>query len=819
MSKDRVLIARADRSRTVRTSMAVSLAALLAMAGAAPAVARDVTVEDVLAMEGVGAVSFAPGGRVIVERLRPYRTIGQEVRPFLDDHDRSELLLVEREGAARPWYAQAGDKPAWLGSLSPSGRKAAIFWLEAGKVRLGVLAEGAAAPVPLEVAPQLLPHTKAPVWISEEELMVVETAAGEAPMYALDESGSLRTHPALARGDAMGLVAPVSVLNSGKAGANLPPPGGALVALRVDGSGRRVLAEGRFVQASRSPDGRYAVAMREAAFLPPDPARPLQHVILQLRDIVLVDLARGTSRVLCEGCDPGPSVPDWSPDGKALLLFDYGRTPARGEGLYRLALDGAMQAVAPDLVIGGDWARRNMKVAAAEHAGDGILMIGRPRDEPEARDDWYWVRPGAAPVKLTGQFGRVHRNLVATLDDGAALLVADNGLWRIGGAGAPVRIYAGTGTLEALTESDGYGAPITVRAPQFVTLRETLPDGTRTLRFVETATGRVRGVALPRDVKVIESDAQSGRAAILTRDGSLSLVAADAAPRRLLQVNAHLRDLLRPEIRKLVRKDRAGKQVVDWLILPASRKPGPIPLVVDLYPGAVQNEAESGYELPKLNTAYGPHMLLAHGYGVLSISVPLKQGEAGEPLADTGREVGLALDSVLATGLVDAKRLVLYGHSFGGYGTAAALATERRFAAAVAMAGPMNLASSYGQFDVRSERDTGRSLILFGASLSESGQAAMGTPPWVDPERYVRNSPVFQAGRIETPLLLIHGDMDYIAIGQAEEMFTALYRQGKDATLLRYWGEGHYFSRPRTIRDLDKRVPEWLAARLSDKAM
>lgn len=815
MSKERTVTPFALSLRGRRRPRSVGMLILAAFGIVAlPLNAREVSVDDILSMEGIGSVRFAPDGRIIVERFRPYRARGQEVLPFLNDRDRSELLLIDGERHAQPWFEQTATQPAWFASFSPSGRNAAVYWLNDGQVKLGLLARGATAPVSLPVSPQLLPSIKGPLWRSEDELIVIETAAGESPQSALDEAGSVRTHPMLLRGTAAAAVAPVTITNSGSTGDNRPAAGGELVSIRSDGS-RRVLAEGRFLHVSISPDRRYAMAMREGIYLAPNPIKPLDSVPLHLRDIVLVDLVGGSAKVLCEGCDPGQSPPDWSPDGKELLMFDYGRTAARVDGLYSLTLDGKVKPVAPELVVRGEWAPRLMKVAAAEYSGGGMFMIGSPRSDPQARDDWYWVESKSSPVKLSGQFERVSRNLVATLSGGEALLIADNSLWRISAARQAKRLLAGTGIIAAVGETDGFGAPITPRDPQFVTLRETAADGTQTLRFVDVSTGQVRSAILPRDVAVRSADARRARAVVLARDGTLSLITAGGPSRPLLSVNEHLRDLSRPDIQKLVRKDRNGTDVVDWLIMPATRRPGPTPLVVDLYPGRVQSNLESGYELPRLDSTYGPHMLLRHGYAVLRVSVPLKQAEAGEPLAQTGREVGLALDSVLATGLVDPQRLVLYGHSFGGYGTAATLVTEKRFAAAIAMAGPMNLTSSYGQFDVRMQRDIGASLGLSGAAISENGQFAMGAPPWTDPDRYVRNSPLFQSAKIETPLLLIHGDADYIAIGQAEEMFSALYRQGKNATLLRYWGEGHFFTRPRTIEDLDKRVPAWLAARIA----
>lgn len=53
-------------------------------------------------------------------------------------------------------------------------------------------------------------------------------------------------------------------------------------------------------------------------------------------------------------------------------------------------------------------------------------------------------------------------------------------------------------------------------------------------------------------------------------------------------------------------------------------------------------------------------------------------------------------------------------------------------------------------------------------------------------------SAVAHAARVETPLLLIHGEQDYrCPVGQAEELYTSLKRLGKPARLIRYPGSNH----------------------------
>ncbi len=44
--------------------------------------------------------------------------------------------------------------------------------------------------------------------------------------------------------------------------------------------------------------------------------------------------------------------------------------------------------------------------------------------------------------------------------------------------------------------------------------------------------------------------------------------------------------------------------------------------------------------------------------------------------------------------------------------------------------------------------------------------------------------------------MLIHGDDDFVDVGQPQELFNALQRQGKDSEFVRYWGEDHTYGSP-----------------------
>ena len=67
------------------------------------------------------------------------------------------------------------------------------------------------------------------------------------------------------------------------------------------------------------------------------------------------------------------------------------------------------------------------------------------------------------------------------------------------------------------------------------------------------------------------------------------------------------------------------------------------------------------------------------------------------------------------------------------------------------------------------------------------------------------------ANKVQTPVMLIHGDLDVIPIQQAEEFFTALYRQDKRAKFLRYQGEWHTIANRENVLDMWKRIGSWLS--------
>ncbi len=70
-------------------------------------------------------------------------------------------------------------------------------------------------------------------------------------------------------------------------------------------------------------------------------------------------------------------------------------------------------------------------------------------------------------------------------------------------------------------------------------------------------------------------------------------------------------------------------------------------------------------------------------------------------------------------------------------------------------------------------------------------------------------SPLTYVADVDTPLLMIHGDEDFVPIQQAEMFFTELLRRGNRARLVRYSGEGHTVSGRANVLDMWEQIFRW----------
>jgi dipeptidyl aminopeptidase/acylaminoacyl peptidase len=73
------------------------------------------------------------------------------------------------------------------------------------------------------------------------------------------------------------------------------------------------------------------------------------------------------------------------------------------------------------------------------------------------------------------------------------------------------------------------------------------------------------------------------------------------------------------------------------------------------------------------------------------------------------------------------------------------------------------------------------------------GQSRLSGSLWEARPEYIENSPLFYADRVETPLVIMHGDEDdAVPWYQSIELYLALRRNGKKAVFLQYRDEPHH---------------------------
>jgi dipeptidyl aminopeptidase/acylaminoacyl peptidase len=188
------------------------------------------------------------------------------------------------------------------------------------------------------------------------------------------------------------------------------------------------------------------------------------------------------------------------------------------------------------------------------------------------------------------------------------------------------------------------------------------------------------------------------------------------------------------------------------------------------------------FNAPLVNHRPSFPIYASDGYVVF---LPDVRFEVGRPGISSLKSVVPGLKKLVEIGLADPDALGLHGHSWSGYTTAYIVTQTNIFAAAVAGAPVSNMTSAYGG-------------IRWGTGLArqfqyEAGQSRLSGSLWEARPDYIENSPLFYADRVETPLVLMHGDEDEaVPWYQSIEFYLALRRTGKHAVFLQYRGEPHH---------------------------
>src|SRR5262249_28414408 len=241
-----------------------------------------------------------------------------------------------------------------------------------------------------------------------------------------------------------------------------------------------------------------------------------------------------------------------------------------------------------------------------------------------------------------------------------------------------------------------------------------------------------------------------------------------------------------------------GDRLQGALYYPAGYETGKqYPMIVYVYErlsGGVHN-----YAVPSERSSYNAAVFTSNGYFVLQPDIVFRAREPGASAVDC---VTHAVKQVLASGMIDPKRVGLVGHSWGGYEASFIPTQTKLFAAAVAGAPITNFLSFFGAVHwTQGMPET---------SHFETGQARMDVPYWVDMQAYVRNSPVMFLNQLETPMLVYFGDKDgTVDWHQGVELYNYARRAGKLLVMLVYPGEDHGARQKENQIDYHRRILQW----------
>ncbi|WP_208640230.1 S9 family peptidase [Massilia violaceinigra] len=244
-----------------------------------------------------------------------------------------------------------------------------------------------------------------------------------------------------------------------------------------------------------------------------------------------------------------------------------------------------------------------------------------------------------------------------------------------------------------------------------------------------------------------------------------------------------------------------GFKMQGWLVAPLATEPGKkYPMVVQVHGGPASaasprfvSDGEQANPLLRDLARKGYYVFLPNPRGSFGQGIAFSSANKRDFGGGDWRDILAGVDAVVKTAPVDAGRLGLMGHSYGGFMTMWGVTHSDRFKAAVAGAGIANWISYYGQNGIDQWM-----IPFFGASAYD------------DPAVYRAASPIESIKAAKTPTLLYVGERDVETPAvQSMEFWHGLRAMGTPTTLVIYDGEGHAIRKPEHQRDQRARTVGW----------
>jgi len=195
---------------------------------------------------------------------------------------------------------------------------------------------------------------------------------------------------------------------------------------------------------------------------------------------------------------------------------------------------------------------------------------------------------------------------------------------------------------------------------------------------------------------------------------------------------------------------------------------------------------------------------VSNGYIVVNPDFKYKIGSTGD---DALQGILSAVAELRKLPYIDVKRMGIQGCSFGGFQTNYIVSHTNIFAAASSASGLFDLVSAYNSVNSGAVKQI---------QFEKNGPYQIGGHLWDNRDAYVKNSPIFYADKVTTPLLVMQTTQDFtVPLANAVEFFTALRRLEKRVWMLQY-NDGDHGISGKEAEDYSKRMMQFFDHYLKD---
>ncbi|MCK0109769.1 prolyl oligopeptidase family serine peptidase [Flavobacteriaceae bacterium S0825] len=270
-------------------------------------------------------------------------------------------------------------------------------------------------------------------------------------------------------------------------------------------------------------------------------------------------------------------------------------------------------------------------------------------------------------------------------------------------------------------------------------------------------------------------------------------------PKQISNTNIFQKDYAWGKAELITYTNALGKEAQGILYYPANYVKGKkYPMITYIYEKL--SDGFHRYINPSRTNYYNTTVWSQNGYFVLNPDIEFI---AGDPGVSSATNLENVVKSIIDKGDVDAKKVGLIGHSWGGYQAGFVPTQTDIFAASVAGAGlteliSMNLAvtPAFGGMPENAH--------------FEVSQERMEVAPWKAPDSYLRNSSVMNIEKLNTPIMFEVGDNDEnVNWFQGIAYYNAARRAAKPFVLLVYAKEGHGLRQDKNRKDYQQRILKW----------